>query len=159
MATTYVEQSTEKHRFLCLYRKLGRALMCLAVLALVLAPLSVNAQGTDHGMQPRSTQSPKVKRGVLVIAHGGGKSWNDPVREVVRLAAERIPYPVELGFQMMHEDQTVEWAIKRLEEAGANEIVGAPLLISSSGTMFEEIKHLLALPNGILWSCRRITRQ
>ena len=82
--------------------------------------------------------------GVLVIAHGSpSENWCSPVRDTV--AEVDLPYPVELGFLEFVPNETINDAVKRLDDAGVTEIIAIPLFISSHSSHIQEIEYVLGL--------------
>src|SRR5688500_18887428 len=75
--------------------------------------------------------------GTLILAHGGDKGWNDQVRTVAEVV--NTGGPVEVSFLMGPEAAAHRFqdAAKRLEAAGAGEIVVVPLLVSSHSGHYE----------------------
>jgi sirohydrochlorin ferrochelatase len=79
--------------------------------------------------------------GAIIVAHGGGKPWNDRVRELVSVSA--LPH-LEIAFLMGEEAPRYRFqdAVTRLESSGVREIVVLPLLVSSHSGHFEQIRFL-----------------
>jgi sirohydrochlorin ferrochelatase len=90
---------------------------------LVAAPTALEAQG-----------------GLLVVAHGANKGWNDRVRETV--ANVNWNGPVALAFLMGPEADSLGWnqAVTRLVKEGAREITVVPLMVSSHGSHYRQIR-------------------
>ena len=78
--------------------------------------------------------------GILLLAHGGGKSWNEEVRKLA--AGLNATTPVEVAFGMARK-QTIQDAIDRLSERNIDEIVAAPLFISSHSSVIRATEYLL----------------
>lgn len=81
-----------------------------------------------------------AQTGLLVVAHGANQPWNDGVRKVVEQV--RWSGPVTTAFLMGPEAGTSGWAagIAKLTEAGAKRIVIVPLMVSSAGAHFEQVR-------------------
>ena len=112
----------------------GRAALALALaLTPALAPAPVAAQ-----------------TGLLVVAHGAGKEWNARVRETV--AQVKWTGPVSVAFLMGEEMESAGWTagVDTLVAGGARSIVVVPLMISSHGSHYRQIRYyageLPALP-------------
>ena len=90
---------------------------------LVAAPQALEAQG-----------------GLLVVAHGANKGWNDRVRETV--ANVNWNGPVALAFLMGPEADSLGWnqGVARLVQEGAREITVVPLMVSSHGSHYRQIR-------------------
>jgi sirohydrochlorin ferrochelatase len=78
--------------------------------------------------------------GLLVVAHGATTRWNDGVRQVV--AQVRWDGPIAVAFLMGDEGESTGWnaAVTGLVRAGAKDIVVVPLLVSSHGGHYREIR-------------------
>ena len=96
-------------------------LMILAILAV--APAALQAQG-----------------GLLVVAHGANQGWNDRVRETVQNV--NWDGPVAIAFLMGAEADSVGWddGVARLVREGAREITVVPLMVSSHGSHYRQIR-------------------
>lgn len=96
-------------------------LMMAAFLALT--PAALEAQG-----------------GLLVVAHGANKGWNDRVRETV----QNVTWdgPVAIAFLMGAEADSLGWdaGVARLVSEGAREITVVPLMVSSHGSHYRQIR-------------------
>lgn len=78
---------------------------------------------------------------LLVLAHGAPKGeWNSRVLRIVEQV--EWPGPKEAAFLMGGDaDHDLDHAIRRLEAAGAARIVVVPLMISSYGEHYDEIRY------------------
>ncbi|MGH7631906.1 MAG: sirohydrochlorin chelatase [Gemmatimonadales bacterium] len=101
-----------------------RALVAVTALAAVATPVARASAQT----------------GLLVVAHGADPGWNERVRETV--GAVRWTGPVELAFLMGAEKESAGWAagVARLAAAGAEQIVVVPLMVSSHGSHYRQIR-------------------
>ena len=99
----------------------GRILLAVA---LVLAPATAAAQ-----------------TGVLVVAHGADLGWNNRVRETV--AQVQWNGPVAIAFLMGAEKDSVGWSsgVQALVAQGAKRIAVVPLMVSSHGSHYRQIRH------------------
>ncbi|MBN2733101.1 MAG: hypothetical protein JXR26_11790, partial [Balneolaceae bacterium] len=75
---------------------------------------------------PAAAQSQDT--GVLIMAHGGSKEWNQHVKDAADPLEEK--YPVEFAWGMANY-VTLQNSIKKLEAQGVSEIIAVPLFISS----------------------------
>lgn len=82
--------------------------------------------------------------GVLVMAHGGGPSWNGEVDKM--LEPVRRDYPLELAFGMA-DPNSMEAAVRRLEAQGVNRIAVVRLFISGD-SFRERTEQILGLRPG-----------
>lgn len=83
----------------------------------------------------------RAQTGLLVVAHGANVEWNARVRETV--AAVRWDRgPVAIAFLMGPEAKTDGWdqGMRLLEGAGAREVVAVPLMVSSAGAHFRQVR-------------------
>ena len=78
--------------------------------------------------------------GLLVVAHGANKGWNDRVRETVQNV--NWDGPVALAFLMGAEADSLGWdaGVARLVSEGAREITVVPLMVSSHGSHYRQIR-------------------
>jgi sirohydrochlorin ferrochelatase len=78
--------------------------------------------------------------GLLVVAHGASKGWNDRVRETVQNV--NWDGPVALAFLMGAETDSSGWeaGVARLVSEGAREITVVPLMVSSHGSHYRQIR-------------------
>lgn len=82
----------------------------------------------------------QAQNGLLVVAHGANKGWNDRVRETV--ANVNWNGPVALAFLMGPEADSLSWnaGVARLVQDGATEITVVPLMVSSHGSHYRQIR-------------------
>lgn len=82
----------------------------------------------------------EAQNGLLVVAHGASKGWNDRVRETV----ENVQWngPVAIAFLMGAEADSLGWnqGVARLVKDGAREITVVPLMVSSHGSHYRQIR-------------------
>jgi len=110
-------------------------LVLITILLSLIAPVVAGAY--ESGWADREI-------GVLVIAHGSpSESWCSPVRNATDEV--NLPYPVELGFLEFVQNETINLAVERLDEAGVTEIIAVPLFISSHSSHIQEIEYVLGL--------------
>lgn len=82
----------------------------------------------------------KSETGVLILAHGGAKNWNE---EVVKLAATiDKTMPTETAFGMATK-RNIQTAVDKLVARGAKRIVAVPLFISSHSSVITSTEYLL----------------
>ena len=90
--------------------------------------------------------------GVLILAHGGSKRWNETVTQTV--AQAQLPYPTEIVFGMgmhPHDVQHLHRALERLQRRGVSRIVAVPLLVSSASEVMRQYEYLLGLRDHGPW--------
>jgi len=93
---------------------------------------------------PAVASENQEKYGILVIAHGSpSEDWCSPVRDAV--AEVDLPYPVELGFLEFVPNETINFAVERLDDAGVTKIIAIPLFISSHSSHIQEIEYVVGL--------------
>ncbi|RLF70180.1 MAG: hypothetical protein DRN35_04715 [Thermoplasmata archaeon] len=80
--------------------------------------------------------------GVLVVAHGMPGQWNERVK-VWFNEEVFLPVPAELGFLEYSPEQTIESAIKELEDKGVNRIIAIPLFICGNSSHTPEVYEAL----------------
>jgi hypothetical protein len=82
--------------------------------------------------------------GVLVMAHGGGPTWNGQVEAM--LAPLRDDYPLEVAFGMA-DPETIQAGVNQLEARGARRIAVVRLFISGE-SWYERTEQILGLSPG-----------
>jgi sirohydrochlorin ferrochelatase len=82
--------------------------------------------------------------GILVMAHGGGPTWNSEVEDM--LAPLKTDYPLEIAFGMA-EPETLQAAVGRLETQGVRRIAVVRLFISGESWL-ERTEQILGLVAG-----------
>lgn len=87
-------------------------------------------------------QAAAAQRGLLVVAHGAGREWNARVRETVA-QVQWTQGPLAVAFLMGAEKDSAGWdtAVTRLVRDGAKEIVVVPLMVSSHGSHYRQIRY------------------
>jgi sirohydrochlorin ferrochelatase len=82
-----------------------------------------------------------AQEGLLIVAHGAGAEWNARVRETV--AQVQWDGPVGLAFLMGEEKESAGWnaAVTKLAAEGAQRIVVVPLMVSSYGSHYRQIRY------------------
>ena len=80
--------------------------------------------------------------GILLLAHGGDKSWNKKVGTLAAGLNEIVPVEVAFG---MARKQNIEDAIDRLSERNVAEIVAVPLFISPHSSIIRVTEYLLGV--------------
>src|SRR5882672_9093217 len=90
------------------------------------------------------TGGPAQTVGTLIVAHGADSGWNAAVLDMAR--GVRTGGPVRVSFLMgpaaaAHRFQDV---VDTLAAAGANTIVVVPLLVSSHGGHYEQVRYLVS---------------
>lgn len=104
------------------------------LLALLLSlPFLSAAQDKPAGDRPT---------GVLLLAHGGAKNWNDEVDKLASKVGKTLPVEVAYG---MASKRTMQDAIDRLVTRGVREIVAVPLFVSSHSSVITATQYLLGL--------------
>jgi sirohydrochlorin cobaltochelatase len=80
--------------------------------------------------------------GVLLMAHGGSKEWNEQVMNVAAEVNKTLPTEVAFG---MADRTSLQEATNKLVARGAKQIVAVPLFISSHSGVIESTRYLLGL--------------
>ena len=90
--------------------------------------------------------------GVLVLAHGGSRSWDGVVRQTVRQAQLPVPTQVVFGMGMHPGELTkMQQAVERLQQQGVQRIVVIPLLVSSHSEVFRQYEYLFGIRQQAEW--------
>ena len=93
----------------------------------------------------------QAQRGLLVVAHGAGREWNDRVRQTLA-QVKWEEGPSAIAFLMGEEKDSMGWdsAVARLVREGAKSVVVVPLMVSSHGSHYRQIRYyageLAAMP-------------
>jgi len=101
--------------------------------------------GVTTGLTPGKAAVPDrgaSRTGVLLMAHGGNKDWNNQVRGVADQVNKQFPTEVALG---MANRATLQRGIDALVARGAKQIVAVPLFVSSHSSVINATKYLLGL--------------
>ncbi|MEX2477812.1 MAG: hypothetical protein WD357_05215 [Gracilimonas sp.] len=80
--------------------------------------------------------------GILVMAHGGGTTWNKLVKEASRPLIEQ--FPVEFAWGMAN-FVSLQKAVQKLEAKKVNRIIVIPLFISKHSPIIRQAEYLLGL--------------
>lgn len=80
--------------------------------------------------------------GIIVLAHGGAKNWNEEVDALARKVDKSMPAEVAFG---MASRQTIQNAIDRLVRRGVRQIAAVPLFVSSHSSVITSTEYLLGL--------------
>lgn len=81
--------------------------------------------------------SPEV--GVLIAAHGLPGTWNQQFNAWAKPLKMRLEVPVEVGFLEYTPSQSIDKAVKRLEEAGVARIVAVQVMVCQASSHTPEI--------------------
>ena len=84
----------------------------------------------------------QAQQGLLLVAHGAGHEWNARVRQTL----EQVRWtrgPAGVAFLMGEEADSAGWeaVVARLVRDGAKEIVVVPLMVSSHGSHYRQIRY------------------
>lgn len=109
----------------------------IAALVIILLTAFASAQ---VGNKKTDNKTKSAKTGILLLAHGGSKQWND---EVGKLAAQvNESAPVEVAFGMATR-RSIQGAVDRLASRGVREIIAVPLFVSSHSSVITSTEYLL----------------
>jgi sirohydrochlorin cobaltochelatase len=106
------------------------------------AALMVLLTGCASG--PLAQRADPEKFGVVIMAHGGGKEWNQAVTLAAAPLKER--YPTELAFGMA-DAASIQAAVQRLESQGVNRVAVVRLFISGESWK-ERTEQILGIAPG-----------
>ncbi len=81
------------------------------------------------------------KEGVLLMAHGGDRAWNEQVTRIV--APLQDDFPIEIAFGMA-QTSTIRDAVARLEKKGARRIAVVRMFVSGD-SFLAETEYILGL--------------
>jgi sirohydrochlorin ferrochelatase len=80
--------------------------------------------------------------GILIMAHGGGTTWNNMVKEAAKPLTET--YPVEYAWGMAN-FVSLQKAVKNLEAKSVDQIIVIPLFISKHSPILRQAEYLLGV--------------
>jgi sirohydrochlorin cobaltochelatase len=83
-----------------------------------------------------------ARTGVLLLAHGGSKAWDDNVHAIAMEVDRTIATKVALG---MATRANIQSAVDRLEARGVAAMVAVPLFVSSHSSVITATEYLLGL--------------
>jgi sirohydrochlorin ferrochelatase len=83
----------------------------------------------------------RAQTGLLVVAHGANAEWNSQVRETVA-QVRWTSGPTAVAFLMGPESESSGWSrgVEQLVSQGARSIVVVPLMVSSHGSHYRQIR-------------------
>ena len=117
-----------------------RKTIWLARCALVLLAMV----GGGCATQPAPTAVPDNAFGVLVMAHGGSKQWNDTVLAAVEPLRERYKLDVAFG---MADAASLQTSVSKLEAQGVRRIAVVRLFVSGE-SWYERTRQILGVAPG-----------
>ncbi|MDZ7756422.1 sirohydrochlorin chelatase [Rhodohalobacter sp.] len=82
------------------------------------------------------------KVGILIMAHGGGTTWNKMVKQAAKPLTET--YPVEYAWGMANY-VSLQKAVRSLEAIGVERIIVIPLFISKHSPILRQAEYLLGV--------------
>jgi sirohydrochlorin ferrochelatase len=82
------------------------------------------------------------RAGVLLLAHGGSKAWNDHVSALAAKVDGTLPTEVAFG---MASRAAIQEAVDRLAARGVTRITAVPLFVSSHSSVITSTEYLLGL--------------
>ena len=89
------------------------------------------------------TDSPKAKKtGIIIMAHGGGTTWNNMVKEAAQPLINE--YRVEFAWGMAN-FVSLQKAVQKLEQQNIDRIIVVPLFISKHSPIIRQAEFLLGL--------------
>jgi len=97
-----------------------------------------------------SSKDLKKDVGVLLIAHGGTKVWNEQVVKSVEAVSKTFPTTVCFGMAMGNSSHIQE-GINHLEEAGAKTIVVIMAFFTEYNEVSRQIKYIFGLAEKPIW--------
>jgi sirohydrochlorin cobaltochelatase len=87
-----------------------------------------------------AAQTTQNQTGILLMAHGGSKEWNDQVINIVSQVNATIPAEAAFG---MANRTTLQAGVDKLTARGVKQIVAVPLFVSSHSSVFDSLSYLL----------------
>lgn len=111
------------------------------LLSIVAIPLMLRGEGVKSQEAPKG-KPPRSQIGVLLMAHGGSREWNDQIMSIRQQVDAVMPAEVAFG---MADHSALQGAADRLAARGATQIIAVPLLISSHSDVYEALAFLLGV--------------
>ena len=111
------------------------------IIAIVIATVTMNLDAGVLSVQSEKHPA-RLKTGILLLAHGGSKQWNNEVNKIASLVNGNVPVEVAFG---MATKRNIQGAIDRLIARGIGEIVAVPLFVSSHSSVITSTEYLLGL--------------
>lgn len=111
--------------------------LIFAAFVITLLTAFTPAQDANNKTGSKSTTA---KTGILLLAHGGSKQWNDEVSKLATQVNETAPVEVAFG---MATKRNIQSAVDRLASRGVSEIVAVPLFVSSHSSVITSTEYLL----------------
>jgi sirohydrochlorin ferrochelatase len=93
-------------------------------------------------MSATDSTKEKSNTGILIMAHGGGTTWNNMVKQAAKPLSET--YPVEYAWGMANY-VSLQKAVQRLEAIGVERIIVIPLFISKHSPILRQAEFLLGV--------------
>ncbi len=87
-------------------------------------------------------QAAPVPYGILLLAHGGGPSWNREIEGLRARVNAKVPTETALG---MADPAALQAAVDRLEKRGVAHIVAVPLFVQSRSEVMDQTRYALGL--------------
>ncbi|RLF49256.1 MAG: hypothetical protein DRN20_02630 [Thermoplasmata archaeon] len=109
---------------------------------LIIGIYNENYTTNDGAEDANDVDNINYNLGVLVVAHGMLGQWNERVK-VWFNEEVFLPVPAELAFLEYSPGQTIESAIKELEDEGVNRIIAIPLFICGNSSHTPEVYEAL----------------
>lgn len=103
----------------------------------------------DHEVYASSKEL-KKDVGVIVIAHGGTKVWNDSLVKSLGKISNTFPTTVAFGMAMGN-SKHIQEGVNHLEEAGAKTIVVVNAFFTEHNEVVDQIKYIFGLTNKPMW--------
>lgn len=88
------------------------------------------------------SESESSKTGILIMAHGGGTTWNSMVKKAATPLIEK--HPVEFAWGMAN-FVSLQKAVRNLEAKKVDRIIVVPLFISKHSPIVRQAEYLLGL--------------
>lgn len=114
--------------------------LLLALAAALAAPLGVAPVISVAMDKAFASKNPDI--GVLLMGHGGGRSWNLAVEDVRKSVGSK--YHIEVAFGMA-DSKEIQRAVAALEKSKVKRIVAVPLFISSVSEVMDQTRFVLGL--------------
>jgi sirohydrochlorin ferrochelatase len=122
--------------------RFGFALCATFMLSVVFLLTPSSPAQNAPGAAVSDPKAHPVTSGILLMAHGGSKDWNEKVGAVAADVNQQVPTEIAFG---MADRSTLQDAVDKLTARGVQRIVAVPLFVSSHSSVIEATKYLLGL--------------
>ena len=97
-----------------------------------------------------SSNDLKKEVGVIVIAHGGSKVWNQEVEKTLSNISKTFPTTIAFGMAMGN-SKHIQQGINHLEEAGAKTIIVVMAFFNENNEVSDQVRYIFGQSDKAIW--------